>query len=55
MYRISQNEPFGNLVVRTKTNEQGNATVRLTSVPDGLYVFTISNGKSGKILVKKVG
>ena len=42
----------GNLVVRTKTNEQGNATVQLTSVPDGLYVFTISNGKSGKILIK---
>ena len=42
----------GELVVKTKANEQGCATVQLSSVPDGLYVFTISNGKSGKILVK---
>ena len=45
----------GNLVAKAKADEQGRATVQLSSVPDGLYVFTISNGKSGKILVKKVG
>ena len=42
----------GELVVKTKADEQGCANVQLSAVPDGLYVFTISNGKSGKILVK---
>ena len=42
----------GDLVATAQTDDEGCATIKLTMQPNGLYVFTISSGKSGKIVLK---
>ena len=42
----------GDLVATAQADDEGCATIKLTMQPNGLYVFTISSGKSGKIVLK---
>ena len=42
----------GDIIANEKTDESGKAQVRLSHLPAGVYVVTLSNGKTKKFLIK---